>query len=78
MKPLALAVVLLATAISPSLAQSADHDKHHPDQKDAPAAQQPTSPKGQPGMGGSGMGGSSKKGMMGGGGMMNSMAARCP
>ena len=71
MKWLALAALVVATASSPSLAQSAGHD--HSDQKQAPAVQQPMPPKGQPGMGGSGIGGSSKTGMMGGGGMMNSM-----
>lgn len=67
MKRLALAAaMLLATAGSLSQAQSpADHDKHHPDQKEAPAAKSPTPPEGQrPGMGG--MGGSSgMQGMMG-------------
>jgi len=76
MRHLALAAaILLATAGSLSQAQSpADHEKHHPDQKGAPAAQPPAPPKGQPGMVGSGMGGSSgMQGMMGGGGMMNMM-----
>ena len=69
MKRLALtAALLLATASSLSWAQSpADHEKHHPDQKETPAAKQPASPKGQSGMSGSGMGGASgMQGMMGG------------
>jgi hypothetical protein len=68
MKHLTLAAaLLLATVSSSSWAQSpADHEAHHPDQKEAPAAAQPTPPAGQPGMGGS-------QGMMGGGGMMNMM-----
>jgi hypothetical protein len=81
MKRLALATaLLLATASSLSWAQSpADHEKHHPDQKEAPATKQPTPAKGQPGMGGSGMGDSSgMQGMMGGGGMMNMMGGKMP
>lgn len=71
MKRLALAALLLATAVSPSFAQSADHDHNH-GQKDAPAAQQPAPPAGQPGA-------SSKMGMMGGGGgMMNNMGGKMP
>lgn len=78
MKRLTLAALLLASASSLSFAQTADHDHNH-GQKDAPAAQQPTPPKGQSGMGGSGMGGSSKMGgMMGGGGMMNNMGGKMP
>lgn len=67
MKHLALAAAMLfATANSLSLAQSpADHEKHHPDQKEAPAVKQPAPSKGEPGMGGS-----SGMGMTGGGGMM--------
>lgn len=81
MKRLALAAaMLLATAGSLSQAQSpADHEKHHPDQKEAPAAKPPAPSKGQPGMGGSGMGGSSgMQGMNGGGGMMNMMGGKMP
>jgi LTXXQ motif family protein len=81
MKRLALAAaLLLATAGSLSQAQSpADHEKHHPDQKEAPAAKPPTPSKGQPGMGGSGMGGSpDMQGMMGGGGMMSMMGGKMP
>jgi hypothetical protein len=70
MKRLALAALLLATATSPSFAQSADHD-HHQAPKEAPAAQQPTSSQGQPG-------GSSQMGMMGGCGMMNNMGGKMP
>jgi hypothetical protein len=77
MKRLALATLLLATASSPSFAQSTGHD-HHQGQKEAPAAQQPTPPKDQPGMGGSGMGGSSKMGTKGGNGMMNNMGGQMP
>jgi hypothetical protein len=70
------AALLLASVGSPSWAQSAaDHEKHHPDQKEAPAAKQEPPSKGRSGMGGS-MGGSS--GMMGGGGMMNMMGGRMP
>ena len=73
MKRLTLAALLLATAGSLSFAQSTDHDHDH-GQKDAPTAQQPTPPKGQPGMGGS-----SKMGdMKGGGGMMNNMGGKMP
>jgi LTXXQ motif family protein len=82
MKRLALAAaLLLATAGSlSSQAQSpADHEKHHPDQKEAPAANPPTPSKGQPGMGGSGMGGSpDMQGMTGGGGMMSMMGGKMP
>jgi len=65
MKPLTWAVALLLASVnSSSWAQStADHEAHHPDQKEAPAASQPTPPAGQPGTAGS-------QGMMGGGGMM--------
>src|SRR5260370_14412801 len=49
----------------------ADHDAHHPDQKEAPAATQPTPPAGQPRTGGS-------EGMKGGGGMMEMMAGKMP
>ena len=64
MKRLTLPVaLLLATVSTTSWAQSAaDHEAHHPDQKGAPAAAQPQSPAGQPGMMG--------QGTMGGGGMM--------
>ena len=66
MKPLTLpAALLLATVATTSWAQSAaDHEAHHPDQKGAPAAAQPQSPAGQPGMMGQGMMGG--RGMMGG------------
>jgi hypothetical protein len=65
MKRLTLPVaLLLATVSTTSWAQSAaDHEAHHPDQKGAPAAAQPQSPPGQPGMMG--------QGMMGGRGMMS-------
>ncbi|MBR1087748.1 Spy/CpxP family protein refolding chaperone [Bradyrhizobium manausense] len=68
MKNLTLAAaMLLMTASSPSWAQSATD---RPEQKEAPAATQPTPPAGQPGMG-------SSQGMMGGG-MMNMMGGRMP
>ncbi|MBI5320195.1 Spy/CpxP family protein refolding chaperone [Bradyrhizobium sp.] len=73
MKRLALAALLLATASSPSFAQTADHDHSH-GQKEAPAAQQPAQPGGQSGMGGS----SGMQGMKGGGGMMKSMGGKMP
>ncbi|MCP1750942.1 Spy/CpxP family protein refolding chaperone [Bradyrhizobium elkanii] len=65
MKRLTMAVaLLLATVSTSSRAQSsADHEAHHPDQKSPPAATQPQSPPGQPGMMG--------QGMMGGRGMMD-------
>ncbi|MEY9494423.1 hypothetical protein ABIF33_003443 [Bradyrhizobium elkanii] len=71
MKPLTLAAaLLLATVSSSSWAQSpADHEAHHPDQKEPPAATQPAPPAGQPGMMGQGMMGG-PQGMMGGRGMM--------
>jgi LTXXQ motif family protein len=68
MKRLTLAAALLLTTMSSS---SADHEAHHPDQKEAPVATQPTPPAGRPGMGGS-------QGMMGGGGMMNMMGGNMP
>jgi len=71
MKRLTLPVaLLLATVSTTSWAQSAaDHEAHHPDQKEAPAAAQPSPPPGQPGMMGQGtMGG--PQGMMGARGMM--------
>ena len=71
MKRLTLPVaLLLATVSTSSWAQTAaDHEAHHPDQKGPPAATQPQSPPGQPGMMGQGvMGG--PQGMMGGRGMM--------
>lgn len=73
MKRLALPVAFLLAAVSTSSwAQSpADHETHHPDQKSPPAATQPQSPPGQPGMMGQGMMGD-RSGMMGGG-MMNMM-----
>ena len=66
MKRLTLPVaLLLATMSSASWGQSAaDHEAHHPDQQGAPAAAQPQSPAGQPGMMGQGMMGGT--GMMGG------------
>ncbi len=78
MKRLTMATAFaVAVLTSPVGAQSAaDHEAHHPGQKEVPAATQPTSPMGQPGMGGSqgmqGMMGGSQ-GMMGGAGMMNMM-----
>jgi hypothetical protein len=77
MKRLALAALLLVTASSPLLAQSAEHD--HQTHKDVPATPQPTSPQGQvqgpvQGQGG----GSPKMGMMKGGGMMNHMGGKMP
>lgn len=56
MKPLTLAAALLLATVSvPSWAQSpADHEAHHPDQKETPAAQQPSPPPG-PAMMGQGM-----------------------
>ena len=64
MKRLALAALLLATASSPSFAQTATHDHG---QKDAPAAEQPAAPKSQSGTGG-----------MMGGGMMKNMGGKMP
>ena len=61
MKHLALAALLLATAHSPSFAQSATHDHG---QKDAPATEQPAAPKGQSGTGGMMGGGMMKGGKM--------------
>jgi hypothetical protein len=79
MKRIALVALLLATATSPSFAQSPDHEKHHPGQKEAPAVRQPSPPQGQLGMGGSGLAGSSKMhAMMGGGCMMNNMGGKTP
>lgn len=77
---LAAAMLLLAATGALSQAQSpADHEKHHPDQKEAPAAKPATPPNGQPGMGGSGMSGSSgAQGMNGDGGMMNMMGGKMP
>ncbi|RTM14206.1 MAG: hypothetical protein EKK33_07450 [Bradyrhizobiaceae bacterium] len=67
MKGPTLATALLFTVVSSlSWAQSAtDHEAHHPQQKEAPAATKPTPPAGQPRMGGS-------QGMMGGREMMGS------
>src|SRR5689334_6628758 len=75
MKRLALiAAILLATTGSLLQAQSpADHEKHHPDQKEAPAATQPPPSKGQSGRGGP----SGVQGRMGGG-MMNMMGGKMP
>jgi hypothetical protein len=72
MKHLALAAaVVLATSGSISRAQSpVDHEKHHPDQKEAPTASQPTPSRAQPGIGPApgmhGMMGGSMKNIMGG------------
>jgi hypothetical protein len=77
MKRLALAAaLLLATAgsLSSQTQSPADHEKHHPDQKEAPAAKPPTPSKGQPGMGGS----PDMQGTMGGGGMMSMMGGKMP
>lgn len=67
-RPALAAALLFAAASSSSWAQSpADHEAHHPQQSEAPAAAQPAPPSGQSGMGQGMMGG----GMMGGrGGMM--------
>jgi hypothetical protein len=70
MKPLTLAAALLLATVSfPSWAQSpADHDTHHPDQKES--ATPPAPSAGQSGMMGQGMMGGAQ-GMMGGRGMMD-------
>jgi predicted lipid-binding transport protein (Tim44 family) len=69
MKSLTLtAAVLLMTVSSLSWAQSA---ADHPEQKEAPAATQPTPPAGQRRMG-------SSQGMMGSGSMMNMMGGKMP
>ena len=72
MKPLTLtAALLFATVSFPSSAQSpADHEAHHPEQKEAPAAQQPAPPAGPSGMMVPGMMGGAQ-GMMVGTGMMD-------
>lgn len=68
------AALLLATVSSPSWAQSpAEHQAHHSDQKEAPAAKQPAPPATQPGMGGTQQGGSVM-----GGGMMGMMGGKMP
>jgi LTXXQ motif family protein len=68
---MATALAVAAALTVPVGAQTpADHDAHHPDQKEAPATQ-PTPPAGQPGMGG-------PQGMMGNGGMMNMMGGKMP
>jgi hypothetical protein len=74
MKRLTLPVgLLLATMSTASWAQSpADHEAHHPDQKQAPAAAQPSPSPGQPGMIGQGMM-SGPKDMMGGNMSMGNM-----
>lgn len=76
MKNPILVVALLLAAANPSFAQSpADHEKHHPDQKEAPATKQPAPSRGQTGMDGA----SGMRGMMGGGcGMMSMMGGRMP
>src|SRR6266702_1052178 len=73
MRRLTLATAFVVAALTvPVAAQTpADHDAHHPDQKEAPAATQPTPPAGQPRMGGS-------QGMKGGGGMMDMMGGKMP
>src|SRR6266700_2235431 len=73
MRRLTMATAFAVAALTvPVAAQTpADHDAHHPDQKEAPAATQPTSPAGQPRMGGS-------QGMKGGGGMMDMMGGKMP
>jgi hypothetical protein len=59
------AALLLATVSFPSWAQPpADHEAHHPDQKESPTAKQPAPSPGQPGMMGPGM--MSGRGMMDG------------
>jgi hypothetical protein len=72
MKPATLAAALLFATVSlPSWAQSpADHEAHHPDQQEAPAAKQASPPPGSSGMMGQGMMGGAK-GMMGGKGVMD-------
>lgn len=66
-----VSATLLAVASAPAFAQSAaDHQAHHPDQKEAPAAK-PVAPSEAPG----GMG--STTGKMGGG-MMDMMGGRMP
>jgi hypothetical protein len=71
MKPVTLAAaLLLATLSTSSWAQSpADHELHHPDQKESPTAQQPAPAPSPSGMMGPGMMGGAQ-GMMGRGGMM--------
>src|SRR6266702_4267505 len=71
MRRLTMATAFAVAALTvPVAAQTpADHDAHHPDQKEAPAATQPTPPAGQSGMG---------QGMMGGGGMMKMMGGNMP
>src|SRR6266700_693804 len=73
MRRLTMATAFAVAALTvPAAAQTpADHDAHHPDQKEAPAATQPTPPAGQPGMGG-------PQGMKGGGGMMDMMGGKMP
>jgi hypothetical protein len=72
MKPLTLAAALLLATVSfPSWAQSpADHEAHHPDQKESPASKQPSPPAAPSGMVRPGtMGGA--EGMVGGRGMVD-------
>lgn len=67
------AALLLSTLSTPSWAQSpAEHQGHHPDQKEAPAAKQLAPPATQPGMGGT------PGGEMMGGGMMGMMGGKMP
>jgi hypothetical protein len=70
-RPTLAAALLLTILASPSLAQSAaDHQAHHPDQKEAPAAKPTTPPEAPRSTGPS-------QGMMGGG-MMNMMGSNMP
>ncbi|UVO29690.1 Spy/CpxP family protein refolding chaperone [Bradyrhizobium arachidis] len=70
-RPTLAATLLLAILGSPALAQSpAEHQGHHPDQKEAPAAK-PTTPPETPRNAGP------SQGMMGGG-MMNMMGGNMP
>jgi hypothetical protein len=73
MRRLTMATAFAVAALGvPVAAQTpADHDAHHPDRKEAPAATQPTPPAGQPGMSG-------PQGMMGNGGMMDMMGGKTP
>lgn len=80
-----LAALLLMSVSHPSWAQSsADHQGHHPDQKEAPAAEPATPPDTQGTMGrsqsmtGHTMGGQSATGGTASGGMMNMMGGRMP
>src|SRR6478735_8466815 len=72
MRSTTLAAALLLTILgNPSFAQSpAEHQGHHPDQKEAPAAKAPAAPEPSRGTGPS-------QGMTGGG-MMNMMGGNMP